>query len=145
MVDHDGKNCYPRDENWLTDGYGDYVRHYLRAMAALPELAPAGQDHLLSSTSVVQLVEYPPKVNRFLVPEVPDELVDRTMVHYRTYDNNSVEVLRLTEKPAEVWVGRQAVPESAGPGEGWEWTPLAPGGVLTIRHTSANQVIVLRN
>ncbi|MFH0756976.1 MAG: hypothetical protein V2B15_06800 [Bacteroidota bacterium] len=33
MVDKDGKNCYPRDENWLTDGYGDYVRHYLRSMA----------------------------------------------------------------------------------------------------------------
>jgi len=26
MVDDDGKNCYPRDEVWMTDGYGDYVR-----------------------------------------------------------------------------------------------------------------------
>lgn len=41
MVDDDGKNCYPRDQIWLTDGYGDYVRHYLRAMAFWPELAPA--------------------------------------------------------------------------------------------------------
>jgi hypothetical protein len=41
MVDVDGKNRYMQDENWLTDGYGDYVRHYLRSMAAMPELAPA--------------------------------------------------------------------------------------------------------
>ena len=40
MVDTDGKNRYYRDDVWLTDGYGDYVRHYLRAMAAAPELAP---------------------------------------------------------------------------------------------------------
>ena len=25
MVDNDGKNCYPNDEVWMTDGYGDYV------------------------------------------------------------------------------------------------------------------------
>ena len=39
-VDADGKNRYPNDDIWLTDGYGDYVRHYLRAMASFPELAP---------------------------------------------------------------------------------------------------------
>ena len=58
MVDTDGKNRYPQDENWLTDGYGDYVRHYLRAFAAMPSLAPADEDHILSSTSVVQFAEY---------------------------------------------------------------------------------------
>ena len=47
MVDNDGKNRYPRDDIWLTDGYGDYVRHYLRSMAAQPELAPDDQNHLL--------------------------------------------------------------------------------------------------
>jgi len=58
MVDTDGKNRYPRDDNWLTDGYGDYVRHYLRAMAAFPELAPEDQNHLLRTTSVIQRIEY---------------------------------------------------------------------------------------
>ena len=28
MVDSDGKNRYPNDEIWLSDGYGDYVRHF---------------------------------------------------------------------------------------------------------------------
>src|SRR5690606_41995709 len=31
MVDTDGKNFYPTNAIWMTDGYGDYVRHYLRA------------------------------------------------------------------------------------------------------------------
>lgn len=58
MVDTDGKNRYPRDANWLTDGYGDYVRHYLRAMASFPELAPQDQNHLLRTTSVIQNISY---------------------------------------------------------------------------------------
>ncbi len=58
MVDSDGRNQYPRDDVWLTDGYGDYVRHYLRAMAAAPDLAPDDQNHLLSTTSVIQAIEY---------------------------------------------------------------------------------------
>jgi hypothetical protein len=57
-VDTDGKNRYIRDDIWLTDGYGDYVRHYLRAMAAAPELAPEDQNHLLHTSSVVQSIQY---------------------------------------------------------------------------------------
>jgi hypothetical protein len=57
-VDTDGKNRYIRDDNWLTDGYGDYVRHYLRAMASAPELAPDDQNHLLRTSSVVQTIQY---------------------------------------------------------------------------------------
>ena len=60
MVDGDGRNQYPRDDVWLTDGYGDYVRHYLRAMEASPDLAPDDQNHLLGTTSVIQSIEYTP-------------------------------------------------------------------------------------
>jgi len=58
MVDVDGKNRYPENDIWLTDGYGDYVRHYLRAMAAAPELAPDNQNHLLRTSSVIKSVSY---------------------------------------------------------------------------------------
>lgn len=58
MVDTDGKNRYPHDDIWLTDGYGDYVRHYLRAMASAPELAPDDQNRLLRTSSVVQSIQY---------------------------------------------------------------------------------------
>ncbi len=64
-VDSDGKNRYIRDDNWLTDGYGDYVRHYLRAMAAAPELAPENQNHLLRTTSAIQSIQYTPSEIRY--------------------------------------------------------------------------------
>jgi hypothetical protein len=57
-VNDDGRNRYPHDDIWLTDGYGDYVRHYLRAMASRPELAPNDQNHLLRTSSVIQKIEY---------------------------------------------------------------------------------------
>lgn len=58
MVAEDGRNRYPKDDVWLTDGYGDYVRHYLRAMASTPELAPRDENHLLRTTSVIQNIIY---------------------------------------------------------------------------------------
>jgi hypothetical protein len=58
MVDTDGKNRYYLDDVWLTDGYGDYVRHYLRAMDASPDLAPPHQNHLLRTSSVIQSIAY---------------------------------------------------------------------------------------
>jgi hypothetical protein len=57
-VDTDGKNRYIRDDIWLTDGYGDYVRHYLRAMASAPEFAPEDQNHLLRTSSVLKSIQY---------------------------------------------------------------------------------------
>jgi len=78
MVDTDGKNRYPRDDNWLTDGYGDYVRHYLRAMASFPELAPEDQNHLLRTTSVVQDISY-----------------GADAINYTKFDNVSAERFKL--------------------------------------------------
>ncbi len=34
------------------------MRHYLRAMASAPELAPEDQNHLLRTTSVIQSISY---------------------------------------------------------------------------------------
>lgn len=77
-VDGDGKNKYPGDDIWLTDGYGDYIRHYLRAMAASPDLAPSDQNHLLRSSSVIKTIAYG-----------PDRIV------YTKFDARSVERLKL--------------------------------------------------
>jgi hypothetical protein len=77
-VDTDGKNFYPRDDIWLTDGYGDYVRHYLRAMAAAPELAPDRQNHLLRTSSVVSSIKYGPK-----------------QIQYSKFDKSSTELFKL--------------------------------------------------
>jgi len=144
MVDDDGKNCYPRDEVWMTDGYGDYVRHYLRAMAFAPELAPSDQNHLLSSSSVIQLMEYPVSFNKFLTPEIPADKLEKSLLHYRTFDKKSIEVIRLTTKPATVFVNHQEIKEINVPDmEGWSWKPLQKGGILTIRHLNGNKILVV--
>lgn len=103
MVDTDGKNRYPRDDNWLTDGYGDYVRHYLRAMASFPELAPDNQNHLLRTTSVIQDIKY-----------------GTDAISYTKFDRVSVERFKLGAWP----------PKSVSGGI-MQWDPAAK--VLTVQ------------
>jgi hypothetical protein len=145
MVDNDGKNCYPRDEIWMTDGYGDYVRHYLRSIAYLPELAPANQNYLLSSTSVVQLMEYFPTINRFLVPDVPQKYQKNVLVNYRVFDIKSVETFRMTAKPSKIVVNEEEImPNDKGKGDYWTWKDLKTGGILTIHHINSNHIIIVK-
>ena len=144
MVDDDGKNCYPRDEVWMTDGYGDYVRHFLRAMSFSPGLAPADKNHLLSSTSVIQLMEYPPNFNRFMAIDVPADKIKKALVFYRTFDLTSTEVFRMTVKPSQIFVGNKEISELADQkSEGWSWKPLDTGGVLTVTHQDGNRILVM--
>ena len=142
MVDTNGKNCYPRDENWLTDGYGDYIRHYLRAIAVMPELSSNTENHILSSTSVLKLVNYAPMINKFLVPEVPEETVDKILLLYKTFDKISTEIIRLTQKPSGVFLHGKEIPENSKKADNWTWTPMETGGLLKVNHTTGNHVTV---
>lgn len=119
MVDHDGKNFYPTNAIWMTDGYGDYVRHYLRAMAAAPELAPDNEDHLLRSSSIVSKIVYQPK-----------------HITYTVFDSASNDLLRLTFKPRSITVDGKVLKETQDlSAPGWSWQPLEKGGILTIRQS----------
>ncbi len=130
-VDYEGRNEYPGDpyddEIWFTDGYGDYVEHYLNAMAVMPEkLAPDNANHLVHTTSVIKTIEYSP-----------------SEIRYRTFDDASTEVLRITSKPKNVILKGKEIDESKSPDtEGWTWKPLKKGGILRIRHTHGNEIVV---
>lgn len=138
MVDIDGKNRYPRNLIWMTDGYGDYIRHYLRSMAYEPELAPDDAIHLLSTTSVIRNINYTQPVN-------PDENSDEILLYYRTYDVSSVENIRVIVKPGKVLSGGKPLNEvNSLDGEGWIWKPLKKGGLLTIRHETANEIKIMK-
>lgn len=144
MVDVDGKNRFPQDENWLTDGYGDYVRHYLRAMAAFPELAPASADHILSSTTVIQQADYKGQANKFLVPYVNVDDVTKVMLYYRTYDSTGIETVRMHIRPSKVLLNGKPMSEvSDEKQEGYRWTPLAAGGVLHIQRLRGIEITVV--
>jgi len=133
MVDNDGKNRYPGDDIWLTDGYGDYVRHYLRTMAAAPELAPSGQDHLLRSSSVLRQIDY-----------------RADAIQYRTFDATSRERLRIAFEPTSVMVGgkrlqKRSAPKELEDGDGYYLEGEGPSkGLLEIRHSYVGEVVIAR-
>jgi hypothetical protein len=131
MVDFDGKNRYPQDENWLTDGYGDYVRHYLRAMAVMPELAPSDEEHIIFSSSVIQEVEY----------KNPDQKNIR--LRYETFDKKGTEKIRLLSKPSQVKLNGVIISESDNLLiDSYSWRPLKKGGLLKINRVRGNEIIV---
>lgn len=131
MVDSDGKNRYPNDDIWLTDGYGDYLRHYLRAMAAFPELAPTGQDHLLRSSSVIQHVDYVSK-----------------KISYQTFDPASRDRLRITFEPVEVTANGKPLkrfqhPERLEHSNGYYLESKGKlKGWMEIRHSGGREVLI---
>jgi hypothetical protein len=113
-------------EIWFSDGYTDYIRHFMEGISAVPEWAPAGENHLLKSTSVVQKIKYTAK-----------------QITYQTFDNDAMEVLRLTAKPLSVLVNATGIRETNdGATEGWTWEPLGTGGVLRVHHVKAGTVSI---
>ena len=115
----------PVDQSlWFSDGYGDYIRHFLAAMGAVPEWAPQGESHILRSSSQVTKVEY-----------ASDRLT------YATFDKGSSEVIRLSFVPKRVAAGGVALTnrdDLSTPG----WTFDAKAGVLRIRHADSGEVVI---
>jgi hypothetical protein len=112
--------------SWFSDGYSDYIRHFLDGLGAVPEWAPVGEDHLLKSTSVIQTIQY-----------------NDDGIHYTTFDDHSTEVLRITEKPKKVSVDKKVLPESVNiEKNSWLWNPLEKGGILTINHSTGNDISI---
>lgn len=92
---------------WFTDGYFDYVPHFIDCMAALPQLAPADQDHLLSSSGVITHIGYQPR-----------------KIVYHTFQAAGQQVLRVTFKPKNVRSGDRELPELTSRDEksrGWSF------------------------
>jgi hypothetical protein len=112
------------DEFWFSDGYADYIRHFLAGMASVPEWSPPGENHLLRSSSVVGNVSYaPPKLS------------------YTTFDEDATEVLRLAFHPALVTAnGTPLRPRTDLNKPGWIFD--AKTGVLQVRHAKARDIIV---
>jgi hypothetical protein len=110
---------------WFTDGHGEFVRHFMLAIGAVPEWAPPGEDHLTHSTTVIKNVSY--STNR---------------ITYTTFANGSLETLRISFAPVAVLADGQLLSERAELSlPGWVYTPS--NGVLRIRHDSGTRVQIL--
>jgi len=143
MVDFDGKNRFPQDEPWLTDGYGDYVRHYLRAMDAIPELTAPGQDHIISSTSVVQQADYAGNLKKFIFLNFEKTDSIKVKLFYRVFDSAGTEKITLGKKPSGVLLENNPLKENQS-GQGYMWKPMPGGGLLSIRRENGRKVIILK-
>lgn len=109
---------------WFSDGYSDYLRHFNWIMGALPELAPAGENHLLRSTSVVQKIRY-----------------DSGRVEYKTFDHAAIEVLRLAFRPSRVSAGNVALSARGDLSqEGYTIEQVSNDYVLRLRHAQSGAV-----
>jgi hypothetical protein len=113
---------------WFTDGYFDYVPHFIDGMAAMPETAPRDSDHLLRSSSVVQSIEYAP-----------------LYIRYRTFDVEASEVLRLTFKPVRVLADGVTLHEVDTLRDEAAWNFDATLNVLRVRHNARTVEILGRN
>ncbi|MEP6947927.1 MAG: hypothetical protein ABI863_01570 [Ginsengibacter sp.] len=144
MVDGDGKNFYPATDVWLTDGYGDYVRHFLRAMGSAPELAPSDEEHILSSTSVIQEADYTPISDKYFGDDLEKVDPKKIRIFYRTFDTTGIEQIRLLQKPSAVMLDQKPANELKELSvEGYIWKSLKKGGILTIKRQNSHKVIIV--
>jgi len=104
--------------SWFSDGYGDYIRHFMDGMAAIPEWAPATEDHILRSTSAIQKVKY-----------------SSTGLTATTFDSEGELTIRMTAKPKSVMVGAAKV-------SNYQWKPLTKGGVLVMKYKGGNEIAI---
>jgi hypothetical protein len=142
-VDFDGKNRFPGDEPWLTDGYGDFIRHYLRGMDAIPSLAPPGEDHILSSTSVIQYADYEGHLKKFYALNFENVDSNKVTLYYQPFDSTGTEKIRLRKRPSAVLLNGHPLIETTS-GQGFQWEPMAVGGLLVVRRENGNKVLIIK-
>jgi hypothetical protein len=113
------------NEIWFSDGYTDYIRHFMEGLAAVPEWVPA-EDHLLKSSSIVKNIIYTP-----------------AKIMFKTFDKQSEAVLRLSSKPKSVTVsGKVMLPATKIGQDGYVWKDLEKGGVMKIKYSTGSDVVI---
>ena len=110
------------NNQWFTDGYGDYIRHFMTSVGAVPAWAPDQQNHLVRSTSIVNNIKY-----------------SLLGINYSTTDGASTEILRTNFTPASVVVDGLRLSQRADLTQaGWTFDPVLR--VLQIRHDAGTNV-----
>lgn len=81
--------------SWWSDSYGECPRMFYHAFSAVPEWAPAHENHILYSEGILRNIKY---ANRQL--------------KYTATSDNGTEYLRLSFKPESVTINGKDIPES---------------------------------
>lgn len=112
---------------WFTDGYFDYVPHFIDVMSCLPELAPADSDRLLRASGVVKDISYQPY-----------------HISYATFEESGSERLKLTFEPVAVLSGDEELPRQSLPGAPQGWAFDKTTRLLHVNHPHARVTILGR-
>jgi hypothetical protein len=117
---------------WFSDGYGDYMRHFLRGMASVPEWAPAKENHLLRSRSIVRSIQYSPE-----------------KIVYTTFNPASEEIFKLADCPSKICLNEDNLPLVELPNsseDAYTVKPVEGGGFLvTISHQKPGKIAIFLN
>jgi hypothetical protein len=110
-------------------------------MATYPALAPA-EDHILSSTTEVQQADYKGNFKKFIYLNFDKVDTSKVRVFYRTFGDQGTETIRMKAKPSGLLLNDNPIKEIAK-NEGYTWSALANGGVLTVRRKTGNRIIIV--
>lgn len=113
--------------NWWSDCYGECPRMFYHAMAAVPEWAPPGENHILYSKDVLRDVLYADMVVEYVATGV-----------------DGIETLRLKFKPKSITLnGKRVNLKSDAKQLGYEINPLPDGDyALKLFRDTAGKVII---
>lgn len=115
---------------WFTDSYGDFIRHFMVAMSAVPEFAPNGQVRILSSTSVVKNVLYNPGATDY---------INVNSINYQTFDASGIETIKVNRVPDGVSLnGNPLTQRSDLNAEGWIYDTAT--STVSIRRSAGTAV-----
>ncbi len=113
--------------SWWSDSYGECPRMFYHVFAAIPEWAPAGENHILYSKSVLTNIYY----------------TDKEM-KYNAKQGEATDFLRLKFKPLTVTLNGKKISSSSNSlREGYKLKDLGKGDyALSIKRIKAGQVVV---
>lgn len=112
--------------SWWSDSYGECPIMFYHAMAAIPEWAPVGENHVLYSSGVIRDVTYRPNV-----------------VQYAAVEKTGTEYLKLGYKPSTVSLNGEVVYPASSKGGTVKVKKLADGGyAITISRSISGEVVI---
>lgn len=114
-------NNLDNTEIWYTDGYADFIRHFMTGIGYIPEWSEPGSTHLVRSSSIVQNIIYA-----------------QNNIQYITFDAKapSIDVFRLNFLPSKIQAGSSSLTLQSNLNcSGYTLSTLENGDyILTIRH-----------
>ena len=112
---------------WFTDGYFDYVPHFIDGMAALPHTAPDDRNCLLRSDSNVQKIDY-----------------RHDGIAYRCFDDKGSQRVKTTQKPKKILADGKCLAQVGhiGGEAGWLVKETARNWVVDIQAQARNVEIL---